>query len=191
MNLKYGVLVLIVSAFVMTGFSMNAFGEEVTFQKPLSMGSNHMGSMLKTQTVSSDGSVWIFLTATEPVKGEHMTINVKFTDKNGKVMNDINYDIRATQNDQVVLSDMMVHQHVGIADHITQVLSSNQSVNVNITLQGFGENAPFTGPQGESIPIKVVPEFGAIATIILGISILSIMIISAKNKVSFKSLNYN
>ena len=37
----------------------------------------------------------------------------------------------------------------------------------------------------------VVPEFGAIAAIVLGVSILSIVIFTTKNKVSFSSLTHN
>lgn len=181
MNLTHGFLVLAVSALFMIGFGSSVFAQEVTIQKPpLSIGSNHFGSIIKTQTVSSDGSIWTFLAATEPVERERMTINVRFTDENGKQVNGINYDIIATQNDQVILSEKMVHQRNGIGDHLTQELASGDAVNIDITLQGIGTNPPFTGPQGESIKIIEVPEFGTIATIILGMSILSIVVISKR-----------
>lgn len=184
--------VVAISALFMIGFSSHVFAEEVTIQKsPFSMGSHHFGSMIKTQTVSSDGSIWTFLTATEPVERERMSINLRFTDENGAEVYGINYDITATQNDQVILSEKMVHQRVGIGNHITQVLLSDDPVDVKITLQGIGSNPPFTGPHDEQIPVIEVPEFGTIATIILGISILSIVLISKKNKLSFQSLRYN
>ncbi|MCV0399026.1 MAG: PEFG-CTERM sorting domain-containing protein [Nitrosarchaeum sp.] len=191
MNLTRGFLVLTVSALFMMSFGSYVFAQEVTIQKPpLSLGGNHFGSMIKTQTVSSDGSIWIFLTTTEPVEREHMTINVRFTDENGKQVNGINYDIIATQNEQIILSETMVHQRIGIGDHLTQALPSDDAVNVKITLQGIGTNPPFTGPQGESIQIIAVPEFGTVAMIILGISILSIVMISKKGTLSFLSQKY-
>lgn len=72
--------------------------------------------MTTTQTVSNDGSIWIFITTTEPTEKEQMTINMRFTDKNGGQVYDINYDIIDTQNDKVVLEDVMVNQQTGIGD---------------------------------------------------------------------------
>lgn len=174
----------------MTGFSGDAFAEEIIIIKvpSFSLGNNHDGSMIKTQTVSSDGSVWTFLTYTEPIEREHMTINVQFTDKFGQILYDINYDILATQNGQVILDETMVNHKIGIKDHLTQALPSNDDVVIKITLQGSGANPPLTGPHGDDIQTNIVPEFGGIATIILGMSILSIVILTAKNKVSFNSL---
>ena len=191
MILTYSVLALIFSMFVMTGFSGDVFAEEIIIKiPPFSLGSNHDGSMIKTQTVSSDGYVWTFLTYTEPVEREHMTINVQFTDKDGKMLYDINYDILATQNDQVILDETMINQKIGIKDHLTQALPSNDGVVIKITLQGTGTNPPLTEPHGGTIQTNIVPEFGGIATVILGVSILSIVIISTKNKVSFSSLTH-
>lgn len=188
MNLTYGFPVLIVSLFVISGFNMDVFAEEAIIQTPLSIGSNHEGIMTTTQTASSDGSIVVFLTATEPVKGEHMSIHAKFTDKNGKEIQNINYDIIATQNGQTILSKTMVNQHIGIGDHLTQVLPSDDRVNITITLQGM-ETRPITVSRGESIDIIVIPEFGTITMMILIVSIMSIVVISAKTKMSLKSWN--
>lgn len=49
------------------------------------MDTNHSDSMIKTHTVSSDGSIWIFLAATEPAEKERITVNIRFTDKDGKI----------------------------------------------------------------------------------------------------------
>lgn len=183
--------VLIVTMAITTSFGTYAFAEELYIKKPeLSLGANHLGSMIKTQTVSNDGSIWIFVTATEPVEREHMTINVEFTDKNGKRLYNVNYDILVSQNGKVILDKTMVNQQIGIGDHLTQALPSNDNVSVKITLQGIGTDS-FTRSIGESIQINVVPEFGTIAMMILLVSILSIIAISAKSKVMFKSFTYN
>jgi len=186
MNFIYGFSVVIVSLLVLSSFSANVYASEITIPSPFSLGSNHLGSMIKTQTVSDDGSTWIFVTSTEPVEREHMTINVRFTDKNGLEMHNVNYDILVTQNDQVILDKTMVNQQRGIGDHLTQALPSNDNVNIRITLQGIGTDAPLTEPHGGDLQIKVVPEFGTIAMMILVVSIMSIVIISAKNKISLK-----
>lgn len=75
MILTYGLLVLSISSFTVIGFGTNVFAEDIVIQKnPLGIDANRSGSMIKTQTVSSDGSVWIFLTATEPAEKKQMTI---------------------------------------------------------------------------------------------------------------------
>jgi len=177
------VSVLLVTLFTITSFDIDAFAEKLTIQSPeLSLGSNHLGSMIKTQTVSSDGSVWIFVAYTNPVEREHMTVNVRFTDKNGQEITNVNYDIMVSQNDQVILDETMVNHQIGIRDHLTQELPSSDNVIIKITLQGIGTVAPFTGPQGETIQVNVVPEFGTIVMMILAVSIISIIGISAKSK---------
>ncbi|WP_238536089.1 PEFG-CTERM sorting domain-containing protein [Candidatus Nitrosopumilus salaria] len=172
--------------FLLSSFSVDVYAQEVIVPSPLSLGSNHLGSMIKMETVSDDGSTWILVTSTEPVEREHMTINVRFTDKNGQELTDLNYDILVTQNGQVVLDETMVNQQIGIRDHLTNALPSNDNVNIKITLQGIGTNIPLTGPHGESLEINVVPEFGTIAMMILIVSIMSIVAISAKSKLSLK-----
>ncbi|MFB5635450.1 MAG: PEFG-CTERM sorting domain-containing protein [Nitrosopumilus sp.] len=186
MKFIHGFSIVIVSLFVLSSFSVNVFAQEEIILTPLSLGANHLGSMIRVETVSDDGSTWIFVTSTEPVEREHMTINVRFTDKNGQEITDVNYDIIVTQDDQIILDKTMVNQQMGIGDHLTEELPSNENVNIKITLQGTGANIPITGPHGESLEIKVVPEFGTIAMMILVVSIVSIVVISTKSKLSLK-----
>lgn len=167
--------------------NFDIFAEELVIPKPeLSIGSNHLGSMIKTQTVSNDGLTWIFVTATEPIEREHMSINLRFTDKNGQELVNVNYDILVTQNDQVILDKTMINQKIGIGNHLTNALPSNENVNIKITLQGTGTDIPLTGPHGEPLNFNVVPEFGTIAMMILVVSIVSIVVISAKTRISLK-----
>jgi predicted secreted protein with PEFG-CTERM motif len=186
MNFAYGFSILLVSLFVLSNFSVNVYASEVIIPSPLNLGPNHLGSMTKMETVSDDGSTWILVTSTDPVEREHMTINVRFTDKNGQEQYDVNYDIIATQSGQVVLDKTMVNQRIGIGDHLTEALPSNDNVNIKITLQGIGTNAPLTVPHGGSLQLNVVPEFGTVVMMILVVSIMSIIAISAKSKISLK-----
>ncbi len=181
-------LILSVPMLVIGGSDTYAFAEEVQTKTNLILGGHHTGSMIKTETVSSDGSIWVLLTITEPVKGERMGVNLTFTDKDGKLLQHVNYDIIITQNDKVILSETMIHQHVGIGNHLTEAQLTDDSVNVQITLQGIGLYPPFTGPQGEVIHVMgtfVIPEFGAIVPVILGIAITTLVIMSRKNKLLF------
>ncbi|MGY5147116.1 MAG: PEFG-CTERM sorting domain-containing protein [Candidatus Nitrosopumilus sp. bin_7KS] len=186
MNFIYGFSIVIASLFILSSFSSNVYASEITIPSPLSLGPNHLGSMIKTQTLSDDGSTWIFVTSSEPVKREHMTINLRFTDENGQELIDVNYDILVTQNDQVILDKIMINHQRGIRDHLTEELPSNDNVKIKITLQGIGTDAPLTVPHGGDLELIVVPEFGTIAMMILVVSIMSIVVISAKSKISLK-----
>jgi len=131
---------------------------------------------------SIDGSVNVDIKTTDPMVGEEMTIIVEFSSTSGEEQKHMNYDIIATQNGNEVLSEKEVHLMESNAKHTTSALNSDEPVDIVITLQGIGMKEPYTGPKGEVIQFKVVPEFGTIAMIVLGISITSIIVLSTKSK---------
>jgi len=126
----------------------------------------------------SDGtkvSVW----TSPPTKGERMQISIEFANSEH-----VNHDIKVTQNGEVVLDDMGAHHHDGKGVHETAPLSSSDPVEITVTFQGYGVDDPKTGPIGEQVVFSnVVPEFGTIAMMILVVSIISIVAITAKSKV--------
>ena len=61
--------------------------------------------------------------------------------------------------------------------------SDDNPVDVSVEFLGFGIDKPFTGPIGQMEEAQVVPEFGTIAMMILGVAIVSIIAISAKSRV--------
>ena len=141
------------------------------------------GDMMQSGDASATGmlsdgvkvSVW----TSAPTNGEKMKISTEFADSQH-----VNYDIKVTQNGNVVLDEMGVHDHEGKGSHETAPLSSSDPVEITITFQGYGIDDPKTGPIGEQVVFSnVVPEFGTIAMMILVVSILSIVAITAKSKV--------
>ncbi len=138
--------------------------------------------------MTSDGSMRIEITASNPAANEAMTIDLKFRDANSAgLVQHANYDIVATQNGQEVLSMMGAHEHEGEAMHTTAPLTSEDAVDIEVTLLGFGlpdNEANWTGPTGEIIYFNVVPEFGTIAMMILAVAIISIVAVSAKSRLS-------
>jgi predicted secreted protein with PEFG-CTERM motif len=67
---------------------------------------------------------------------------------------------------------------------MTAPLGSNDPVDITITFQGYGVNAPFTGPIGEKVVFtNVVPEFGTIAMMILGVALVSIIAVTTRSKI--------
>jgi len=116
-----------------------------------------------------------------------MTIEVEFEDNQGTPYEHVNYHIKATQNGKVVLDERGVHDHDGYMTHTTMALAEastgNNPVDVQVEFLGFGIDPPFTGPIGDMENVAVVPEFGTIAMMILGISIVSIIALGAKTRI--------
>jgi len=108
-------------------------------------------------------------------------------DDEGNPTEHVNYNVKATQNGEVVLDDQGVHDHDGSMSHETSPLpaaaSGDSPVDVEVEFLGFGIDPPFTGPAGHMESAQVVPEFGTIAVMILGIAIVSIIAVTARSKV--------
>jgi predicted secreted protein with PEFG-CTERM motif len=126
----------------------------------------------------SDGTM-ISVTASEPMEGEQMEISMEFADSEH-----VNHDIIVTQNGEVVLEETGAHAHDGKMVHKTAPLMSSEPVEITVTFQGFGVDDPKTGPIGEEVVFSnIIPEFGTIAMMILAVSIISIVAVTAKSKV--------
>ncbi len=138
--------------------------------------------------MSSDGKVRVEITSSNPVANESMSIDIKFRDSSGGgLIQHANYDISATQNDDKILSVLGAHEHEGNGMHTTAPLASDDAVDIEVMLLGFGlpeDEANWTGPTGEILYFNVVPEFGTIAAMILAVAIISIIAVSAKSKLS-------
>jgi predicted secreted protein with PEFG-CTERM motif len=135
--------------------------------------------------LSSDGKVRVEITASNPAANEIMSINIKFRDSSGALKKFANYDILVTQNNKEVLSSSSVHEEDGNGTHITIPLDSDGQVDFKITLLGFGlkeDQANWLEPKGDVLMLHVVPEFGTISMMILIVSIISAIIITAKTK---------
>jgi predicted secreted protein with PEFG-CTERM motif len=142
------------------------------------------GAMLKS--ISSDGSVTVNVIATAPAKDKIMNIALEFTDHDNNPIEEVNYDVTVTQDGNTVLDETNVHTPNGEDSHITESLSSDNPANIQIKILGIGEpddSANWTGPKGDTTSLKIVPEFGSVAMMILVVSIISIVAVTAKFKV--------
>ncbi len=132
-------------------------------------------------------SPMIDIFSTPAAKGERMSIEVEFEDLDGNSFENVNFNIMATQNGQVVLDEQGVHDDDGEMSFLTMALPADASdanpVDIDVEFLGFGVDEPFTGPIGEEEQIQVVPEFGTIAVMILGVAIISIIAVTARSKV--------
>jgi len=138
------------------------------------------------KSVSSDGSVTVNVIATSPAKDEIMNIALEFTDPDGNPIKEVNYDVMVTQDGNTVLDETNVHTPTGEDSHDTTSLSSDNPADIQVKILGIGEendDANWTGPKGDTISLNVVPEFGSIALMILVVSIVSIIAVTARFKV--------
>jgi len=146
-----------------------------------------MQGIVAVQEAEAAGEVTIEIESEPAAAGEVMTIVVKFEETEGVYYEHVNYNVKATQDGQVVLDEQGVHDHDGVMEHTTMALPSAASgdnpVNVDVEFLGFGIDPPFTGPIGQMGETQVVPEFGTITMMILGVAIVSIIAITAKSKV--------
>jgi len=149
-----------------------------------------MAGTVIVQAMAAEGGIIVSIETTEGNAGETVDITVTITDADGNAVEHVNYDIMATQGSETVLDDTGVHDHDGVMTHTTMALpldaSDTMPVNVNVEFLGFGIDPPFTGPIGYVETAQIVPEFGTIAMMILGVSIVSIIALSAKSRVILK-----
>ena len=145
------------------------------------------GMVIVGEAMAEEGEVMIEIESQPAAAGEVMTIDVAFKDMEGNNPEHVNYNIMATQDGQVVLDEQGVHDHDGVMSHTTMALPSAASgdnpVDVEVEFLGFGIDPPFTGPIGQMGETQVVPEFGTIAVMILGVAIISIIVVTARTKV--------
>jgi hypothetical protein len=125
--------------------------------------------------ISSDGSVNVHVVTTAPTQDSVMTVKLAFTDEAGNLIEHVNYDISATQNDESVLSETEVHTDMGEDQHLTSSLTSDAPVDVQVKILGIGEGdkANWSGPQEELSSIHVTPEFGPMVLAMFGVAIVA------------------
>lgn len=126
--------------------------------------------------ISSDGSVNVHVVTTAPTQDSVMTVKLAFTDEAGNLIEHVNYDVSATQNDESVLSETEVHTHTGEDQHSTLSLTSDKPVDVQVKILGIGlpdDKVNWSGPQEELSSIHVTPEFGPIVLAMFGVAIVA------------------
>ena len=129
------------------------------------------------------------ITTSDGMAGEPMTVELTMTDLEGNPIQHMTYNIKATQGSQVLL-DEEGHMHNGTwtNTHETSALPMDASESMPVTLTvesvGFGHDDQYVAVTGEIATKQVVPEFGTIAAMILAVAIISIIVVSAKSRLS-------
>ena len=128
------------------------------------------------------------IVSSEGNANEVMTIDVTITDLDGNPAEHITYNIQAIHGTIVLLNEEG-HMHGGTVTntHMTNALtidaSDDSPVTITVNAVGFGHDEQYRKVFGEIAKKQVVPEFGTIAMMILAVSIISIMAITAKTRI--------
>ena len=161
---------------------------------------------------ASDGTAVVLRTG-HPVGGQPLAIGIGFKDANNNFIQHQNYAITVTQDGKTVFSNTAGHTHTGTDSLTTNNLSSNNPVDIMVTLNGIGlptaDPSTWTGVKGEVLSFShatdvktpttlsnmtittpsgttgntVIPEFGPVASIVLAIAVLSVVVFAAKTRV--------
>ena len=90
--------------------------------------------------------------------GDVLLVEVEFRDDNKKIIDHVNYDIFATQDEDTILSDPESHRHPGMHSiHETMILSESP-VEITVVLQGLGHGDEITEPKGIETMMTITPE---------------------------------
>jgi predicted secreted protein with PEFG-CTERM motif len=150
------------------------------------------GSMMDDKTMSMKmdlNQIMAEIKAGDGMMNKPMTIDLTMTDLGGNGIEHITYNIKATQGSEVIL-DEEGHMHKGtiMNSHVTAALpmDASDSMPVVLTVEsvGFGHDDLYVDVPGEIATKQVVPEFGTIAAMVLAVAIISVIVVSARSRLS-------
>ncbi|MDA0756420.1 MAG: PEFG-CTERM sorting domain-containing protein [Crenarchaeota archaeon] len=139
--------------------------------------------------------VFANIVTNDATKDSPLIVEVEFMEADGFVINHVNYDIKITQNGQVIFADEDAHRHLfKYPVHTTSPLEydpKDYPVDIDVTFQGIGHFIGSLnevailgvhGPVGQTSTFQIVPEFGVVASLVLVISIVAVIGLSAKTR---------
>jgi hypothetical protein len=119
----------------------------------------NVGGVISYMDVASDGTAVIVRTG-HPLSGQPLAIGLAFKDANENFVQHQNYAIIVTQDNNIVLSNPTGHTHSGTDSLTTDALSSNNPVDIKVTLNGVGlptaDPSTWTGVKGEVLSFSQV-----------------------------------
>jgi len=123
----------------------------------------------------------------DPTAGEQLDLVLSFMNADGEMTEHANFDVFVRQGNTVVYQEEDVHAHQTDEPAVvtTRALASDEPVDVEVTFQGFGlPDTPMesrTGPTGEMVEFEQVPEFGAVAVMVLVAAVVSIVAVTSRS----------
>jgi hypothetical protein len=92
------------------------------------------------QGTIEDGKMIVQIISSSPRINESMEINLSFIDENSKLVSNVNYKIKITQQDQLILENNNIYSEKGTSTLITYPLNSEEPVSIIITINGIGSS---------------------------------------------------
>lgn len=137
------------------------------------------------QGTTKDGEIMVQIISSTPKKNQTMEINLAFFDKYNKLISNVFYGISVTQKGEKILENNKIYSEKGLSTLITRPLNSEDPISIKVQVNGtrFNENqSEGLELNEESIEFTVVPEFGDIAIILLGLAISITVLAKARNR---------
>ena len=126
-----------------------------------------VGGIVSYMHEASDGTAVIVRTG-HPLSGQPLDIGIGFKDANNNFVQHQNYAITVSQDGKTVLSNTAGHTHTGTDSLTTDALSSNNPVDITVTLNGVGlptaDPSTWTGAKGEAIVFSQAMDIKAPTT---------------------------
>ena len=150
-----------------------------------------LGTITMGSTIESEDKVSNLVADIMPSDGianKAMTIDVTITDMEGNPPEHLSYNIQAIHGTIVLLNEEG-HMHEGTTTNthttipLTIDASEENPVTITVNAVGFGHGEQYQEAFGEIATKQVVPEFGTIAMMILAVSIISIIALTAKSRI--------
>ena len=141
------------------------------------------------QGITKDGQMTVQIISSAPTENQSMEFNLAFLDKENRLISQVNYGIKITQEEKLILENENVHSDRGLSTLITRPLTSGEPVEIHVTINGIGaSDTPelWAEPKGEVLMFKVVPEFGTIAIFIFFATVTMAIFFSKSQKSFFK-----
>jgi len=135
---------------------------------------------IKEQMISSDGSTLVTIQTNEPKAKSDLKLELSFTDKNNRLLESLNYDIRIIQDDEDIFFLQNENSHDGKREHIISNLESDNPIDVEIGIRGIYLSSYDPQQVEELIKFQQIPEFGSIAMLILVMAVCVLVALRVK-----------
>lgn len=133
-----------------------------------------IGKVIFYMDIASDGTAVLVRTG-HPIMGQPLAIITGFTDANGNFVQNQNYAITVTQDGNTMLSNPAGYARSGTDSQTTSALSSNNPVNVMITLNGVGlptaDQSTWIGVKGQVLDFLQVTDVQTPTTMLSNMTI--------------------
>ena len=134
---------------------------------------------LKELMATENGNT-VIIQSEVPKAKNPLALEVSFVDKNGRLLESMNYDIRIIQDGEDVMYLQNQNSQDGEREYKTKPLESDNPVDIEIGIRGIYPASQSPQSVKELIEFQQIPEFGEIAVLVLIVSISALIALRFK-----------